>query len=76
MRFASISRRNGSRGSSNSRIVGCTFLKTGHVACARESRVDLPLELVERREPVALVRVAELVDEPRVAVESADVRAQ
>jgi hypothetical protein len=43
---------------------------------ARERSVDLPLELVERREPVPFVGVAELVDEPRVAVESADVRAQ
>ena len=41
-----------------------------------KSRVHLPLELVERRKPVALVRVAELVDKPRVAVERADVRAQ
>ena len=40
---------------------------------AGEGGVDLALELVERREPVALVRVAELVDEPRVAVEGADV---
>ena len=43
---------------------------------ARESRVDLPLELVEGHEPVALVGVPELVDEPRVALESADVGAQ
>ena len=41
-----------------------------------EGRVHLPLELVERLEPVALVRVAELVDEPRVAVQRADVRPQ
>jgi hypothetical protein len=41
-----------------------------------EGGVDLRLQLVERREAVAFVRVAELVDESRVAVKSADVRAQ
>src|SRR5207249_3091292 len=41
-----------------------------------ERRADLALELVERREPVALERVPDLVDEPRVAVEGADVRTQ
>ena len=63
IRFASIRRRNGSRGRSNSRIVGCTFRSTGHVGSPSNVSVDLLLELVERREPVALVRVAELVDE-------------
>ena len=43
---------------------------------AGEGRVDLALELVERGEAVALVRVAELVHEPRVAVQGPDVRAQ
>ena len=41
-----------------------------------EGRVDLALELVERGKPVAVERVADLVDEPRVAVERADVRTQ
>jgi len=41
-----------------------------------EGRIDLLLELVERREPIAVVRVPQLVDEPRVAVERPDVRAQ
>ena len=43
---------------------------------AGERRVDLPLELVERCEPVTRVGVAELVDEARVAVERTDVRTQ
>jgi len=38
--------------------------------------VDLPLELVERGETVTVVCVAQLVHEPRVAVEGPDVRAQ
>jgi hypothetical protein len=43
---------------------------------AGEGGIHFALELVERREPVALVGVAELVDEPRVAIEGTDMRAQ
>src|SRR5206468_2213505 len=40
------------------------------------ARVDLALELVQRREPVALDLVPEHVDQARVAVQRTDVRAQ
>ncbi len=43
---------------------------------ALEGRAHLLLELVERGEAVSLERVAQLVDEPGVAVERPDVRAQ
>ena len=43
---------------------------------AVEGESHLRLELVERRETVAVVRVSELVDEPGVAVERAHVRTQ
>ena len=43
---------------------------------ACEGGVNLTFELVERREPVAVVCVAELVHEPCVAVERADMRTQ
>jgi hypothetical protein len=39
----------------------------------REGGADLSLQLVERGEPVPRIGVAELVDEPRVAVKSTDV---
>jgi len=42
----------------------------------REGELHLALELVEGREPVALVCVAELVHEPRVAIERAHMPAQ
>ena len=75
MRFASISRRNGSLGSEQASIVGCSSRITGHVGLARAvAGVELRLELVQRGEPVALALVAEDVDEPREAVDRAQVR--
>ena len=49
---------------------------TGHSGCALVTAVDLRLEFVEERKPVALGLVAENIHEPREAVDRTEVRAQ
>ena len=49
---------------------------TGQDGLARVAGVELPLELVERGEPIALDLVAEDVDEPGEAVDGAQMRPQ
>ena len=68
-RFASISRRNGSRGMPHSRTVGCEPAQERVLRLAVEDAVEVVLERVEQREPVAGDLVADLVDEAREAVD-------
>ena len=75
-RFASIRRRNGSRGSEHSRTVAREALQQRVLRLAVEDAVEVPLERVEQREPVAVDLVAELVDESREAVDRGEVSAR
>ena len=75
MRFASISRANGSLGRPQASIVGASSRMHRPLGLAGAvARVELRLELVERGQPVALPLVAEDVDEPREAVDRPQVR--
>ena len=61
---------NGPRGRSSSRTVGCEPAQHGvRRGSPSKIAVEVGLEARRAREPVALDRVAELVDEPRVAVD-------